>query len=150
MPDFLISFLLAAALVFAVYFSMLVMLTGHRVLEWIDGHFLLGLSDSSWIQVRFVLLGTIALLLLWAIFAFARPRNDRYRVWPGALAATAGIVLMSTVFSALIGRSVRYSWVYGSLASLILLMFWLYLICQTIFVGAALNIALRNRKALKD
>jgi len=38
--------------------------------------------------------------------------------------------------------------VYGSLASLILLMFWLYLICQAIFVGAALNVALKERKAL--
>ena len=37
-----------------------------------------------------------------------------------------------------------------ALASLILLMLWLYMICQAIFVGAALNIALRDRRALKN
>ena len=145
-PDFLISFLLAAALVFAVYFSILVMLTGHRILSWVDQRFHVSISDSSWVDVRFILLGSIALMILWAIFGFARPRSDRYHVWPGALAATAGIVVMSSIFSLLIASSARYSWVYGSLASLILLMFWLYLTCQMIFVGAALNIALRNRE----
>ena len=64
---------------------------------------------------------------------------------PGAAFATAGIVVMSFIFSKLIASSARYSLVYGSLASVILLMFWLYLICQAIFVGAALNIALRDR-----
>ena len=72
----------------------------------------------------------------------------RKSLLPGAVLATVGVVLMSTLFSRLIASSARYSLVYGSLASLILLMLWLYLICQAIFVGAALNIALRDRKAL--
>ena len=55
-----------------------------------------------------------------------------------------GMVVMSYVFSAFITASARYSLVYGSLASLILLMFWLYLCCQIIYLGAALNIAIRD------
>ena len=89
-----------------------------------------------------------ALVFLWGVFGLTRPRDDRYRVLPGAAFATLGIVAMSAIFSRLIAPSARYSLVYGSLASLILLMFWLYLICQTIFVGAALNVALRDRQAL--
>ncbi|MBR1456201.1 MAG: YihY/virulence factor BrkB family protein [Oscillospiraceae bacterium] len=40
--------------------------------------------------------------------------------------------------------SARYPLVYGSITSLILLMFWLYISCQIIFIGAALNVALRD------
>ena len=36
--------------------------------------------------------------------------------------------------------------VYGSIASIILLMLWLYFSCQIIYIGAALNIAIRNEK----
>ncbi len=144
LPDFLISFALAAALVFAVYFSMVVLLTGHRFLSWTQSHFSIEIADESWSRVRFLFLGGIALLLLWGLFGFTRPRNDRYLVLPGAVLSTVGIVAMGSLFSRLIASSTRYSLVYGSLASLILLMIWLYIICQTIFVGAALNIALRD------
>ena len=126
---------------------MVVLLTGHRFLRWMRSAFDIDVKDSWWMWARFILLGGIALLLFWGMFGFTRPRNDRYLVLPGAVLATMGVVLTSTIFSRLIASSARYSLVYGSLASLILLMFWLYLICQAIFVGAALNIALRNRRA---
>lgn len=145
--DFFISFALAVALLLAVYLSMIVLLTGDRFLRWARESLSLTIADSSWLWARFLLLGGTALLLFWGMFGFTRPRSDRYLVFPGAALATAGIVLISTIFSRLIASSARYSLVYGSLASLILMMLWLYLICQAIFVGAALNIALRDRKA---
>ena len=52
---------------------------------------------------------------------------------------------MTLVFSNFIGVSTRYPLVYGSLASVILLMFWLFLICQIIYLGAALNIVLAQQ-----
>ena len=148
--DLLVSFAFAVALLLAVYFAMVVLLTGHQFLTWAEQTFSLKRADRSWLWTRFILLGGIALLLFWGLFGFTRPRNDRYLVFPGAVLATAGVVAVSTIFSKLIASSARYSLVYGSLASLILLMLWLYMTCQAIFVGAALNIALRDRKALKS
>ena len=147
MTDYFISFALAVALLLAVYLSMVVLLTGRRFLDWVQRSFSVNVADSWWLSARFTLLGGVAFLLFWGIFGFTRPRNDKYLVLPGAVLATVGVVLMSTLFSRLIASSARYSLVYGSLASLILMMLWLYLICQAIFVGAALNIALRDRKA---
>ena len=51
---------------------------------------------------------------------------------------------MSLIFSGFIAVSTRYSLVYGSLASVILLMYWIYLICRVIYIGAALNVSLRD------
>lgn len=146
-PNLFISLALALALLLAVYFALVVLLTSNAFLLWFQSTFSVHITDSSWTSTRFILLGGITLLLLWGVFGFTRTRDDRYRALPGAIIATTGIVLMSTIFSKLIASSARYSLVYGSLASMILLMFWLYLICQAIFVGAAVNIALRNRKA---
>ena len=64
----------------------------------------------------------------------------------GALAATAGILLMSGIFSRFIAVSYRYPLVYGSLASIILLMVWLFLCSQTIYLGAAVNACLDQQK----
>ena len=142
--DFLISFLLAAVLLAAVYFSLTILLTGQTLLSRLRQVFpkVPVVISRSWI--RFGLLGGVALLLLWGLFSVSRQRRDRYPTLPGALLSTACIVVMTNVFSVFIAASARYSLVYGSLASVILLMFWLYLTCLMIFIGAAFNVALRD------
>ena len=65
---------------------------------------------------------------------------------PGAVAATGGVVLMSWIFSGIIAASSRYPLVYGSLASVILLMLWLFLCSQLIYLGAAVNQAISEQK----
>ena len=54
---------------------------------------------------------------------------------------------MSGIFSRFIAVSYRYPLVYGSLASIILLMVWLFLCSQTIYLGAAVNACLDQQKA---
>ena len=48
------------------------------------------------------------------------------------------------VFSVYIGISVNYPLVYGSLASIIIMMIWLYVCGIVVFVGNAVNIALEK------
>ena len=57
---------------------------------------------------------------------------------------------MSGIFSAFIAVSTRYPLVYGSLASIILLMFWLFLCCQIIYTGAALNDAIFQERQMRE
>ena len=49
---------------------------------------------------------------------------------------------ISVLFSWLFGRSAKYPLVYGSLASMILLMVWLNLLSYMIVIGSAVNQAL--------
>jgi len=55
-------------------------------------------------------------------------------------------VLIIPAFSFFMGKSVRYSLVYGSIASLILLMLWIYMCCFVLYLGAAFNVALYSIK----
>ena len=66
-------------------------------------------------------------------------------VYGGSLQfAAVAMLLVSLVFSLIINQSANYPLVYGSLASLILLMLWLYSSCTVIYCGAAVNIVLRD------
>ncbi|MBR5094532.1 MAG: YihY/virulence factor BrkB family protein [Oscillospiraceae bacterium] len=148
--DFLFSIVFSIAFLAAMYFAILVMLTGKAFLEFVDSTLPFLDISSSWEQIRFLLLGGIEFVILWAVYRVSVVRGRTYRTFPGAIAATIGIVVMSWVFSTFIAASARYPLVYGSLASLILLMFWLFLCCQIIYLGAALNVAIRDLGSQKS
>ena len=141
---FIFSILFSLMFLAGIYFSVLVILTGEDILALLNN--IVPSIDiiSSWNWLRFLLLGGIFFMIIWAVYALSKRKIDRYRTFPGALLATIGIVVMSLVFSIFIGASAKYPLVYGSLASIILLMFWLFICCQIIYSGAAFNIALRN------
>ncbi|MBQ9249724.1 MAG: YihY/virulence factor BrkB family protein [Oscillospiraceae bacterium] len=142
--DLLFSVIFSLAFLAAMYFAILVMFTGRDFLEWINGYLPFVDVRSSWRWLRFLLLGGIELVIFWGVYEVSKRRCDNYSTLPGAILSTLAIVAMSSVFSVFIAASARYPLVYGSLASLVLLMFWLYLSCQIIFLGAALNVVLRD------
>ena len=145
--DILLSLVLAVALVGTFYFAIAAMVTGRTIITKLARHFP-GLRVAVWwTWMRFLLLGSMVLLSLWGIFSLAKSREDHYRALPGAALSTVAIVVNSYIFSTFISASAHYSLVYGSLASLVLLMFWLFLTCQMILIGAAFNIGLRDAEA---
>ena len=54
---------------------------------------------------------------------------------------------MSILFSWLFGRSAKYSLVYGSLASVVILMFWFNMFSTLILLGYAFNRAMEESRA---
>ena len=59
------------------------------------------------------------------------------------------LVLVSMLFSYFVGLSSRYPLIYGSLASIIIFMIWMYFCGQILIMGNALNVVLRRKKQLK-
>ena len=144
--DFLFSLIFSLAFLASMYFGIVVMFTGRDFIELLNGWLPFIDISSSWQWIRFLLLGGIMLVIFYGIYQVSKRRRDRYPILPGALFATLGVVGMSWIFSVFIAASTRYPLVYGSLASLILLMVWLFLCCQVIYLGAALNISLQSVK----
>ena len=105
--------------------------------------------SGTWQAIKYLLLGVILFLILWWIYGMSKYRAY-YATWPGAILGTLGMVLMSWIFASFIAASARYDLVYGTMASIILLMIWMYFSCQVIYIGAAFNIALRDRKELAE
>lgn len=141
---FAFSILFSLVFLAAIYFAMLVMLTGRQFITTVNK--LLPFIDisHSWNWMRFLVMGGIFFVLVWGVYETAKRNCDEYSTFPGTVVTTVALVAESLLFSVFIGRSAKYPLVYGSLASLILLMLWLYSCCLIIYVGAAVNIALRD------
>ena len=151
----LLSVLLSALFLLTVYLSVVVIFTGEwffwlleetlppRIAE------LLPLSALSglWRWMRYLLLFCFVLLLVLIIYRAGTPRQvmrTRILLLSSLLAALA-IAAASAVFSWFIGMSSRYALVYGSLASLIILLVWLYLCGNILLLGAVVGRVLENR-----
>ncbi|MDD6212295.1 MAG: YihY/virulence factor BrkB family protein [Clostridiales bacterium] len=72
---------------------------------------------------------------------------------PGVVCATIGWMIFSACYSVYITRFSSYTYLYGSLGALILLLLWLYCCILILMVGAELNIfltELRRKKHRED
>ena len=105
-----------------------------RVVELIPLQALSGL----WRWTRYLLLFFFFLLLVLVIYRVGTPRDrvGRRIVRGAALLASLAMVACSVLFSWFIGLSSRYTLVYGSLASLIILLVWLYFCGNILLLGA--------------
>ena len=98
-------------------------------------------------SLRFVvMLAVFPLALAW-LYHVTAPRQKHYPIFPGAIAAAASLVAVSYIFSHIIYLSTRYPMVYGSLASIMILMIWLQLCGTIVICGAVLNQLLNRRRS---
>ena len=135
-----------------IYLSLVVLLTGDwlfRLAEtWLglDPRFL----PWDWQWFRFLLLFLLVFLFVLLVYRMSAPRGrPRPPVLTGALLAALALVLASALFSWFIGLSSRYSLVYGSLASVILMLVWLYLCGNILIIGNLFNCVWYRRKKLR-
>ena len=143
---FLFSVFLSLVFTVTIYLAIVAMFFGKNIMRSINLYLPFLNIGNVWVNLRYLLLFGVAFAILILIFEVCKSKDQHYSTVFGALVATAALVGISAVFSLFINYSVKYPLVYGSLASLILLMFWLYCCCQAVYCGAAINITLRNMK----
>ena len=141
------SVVLSLLFLLTIYLSIVVIFTGDWFFPFLETHLPaplvelipLRLLDQLWGRLRYLLLFFCMLLLVLAVYHLGTPRCYRRRrvLRLTALLAAAALVACSVLFSWFIGLTSRYALVYGSLASLIVLLVWLYLCGNILLVGAA-------------
>ena len=144
--SFLLSLVYSFVLLALSYFAIIVMLSGPEVMEK-----LAAISPGinrilALLPMRHLLLAALLFLFLLGLYHVPKREQDKYRVLPGAAAASLAVLILSPMFSFVMDRSIKYSLVYGTLASLVLLMLWLYMCCVLVYSGAILNVALYEVK----
>ena len=131
------SILFPLGLLVTVDLSVIVVVTGQRTLAAVAQRF--PFWDhvlNLWSWTRYVLLFSIFFLFILAVLNMAAPfGTPRLPVLLSSLVSALALVVSSAVFSWFISMSSRYSLVYGSLVSLIILLIWLYLCGQILFIG---------------
>lgn len=134
------SILLSLLLLVMIYGSLLVVLLG----DWLLGmiRFLLDVPvlDYSWRLAQLLMpFGLIFLFLALVYRLTARTPRHKRMILPGAFWAAVALVAATSLFSRFISFSSRYTTVYGSLASVIVLMLWLFLCSNILILGNIFN-----------
>ena len=141
------SFCFSLLFLSSIYLAVILVSTGRWFLNYADRHiYFMNISDS-WSWCRFLLLFLLLFVILSGVYRITAPKGREKRILPGAVLASAALVVLSVLFSAFIGASAKYPMIYGSLASVIVIMLWLYACGLILFVGCAINVTLlRIRK----
>ena len=130
-----VSVLLSLLFLLTIYLSIVVIFTGEWFFRLLEEH----LPPRFWGWLRYLLLFLCVLLLVLAVYRMGTPlpfRREQKVLRLTALLSAAALVACSVLFSWFIGMSSRYSLVYGSLASLIILLVWLYFCGNILLLGA--------------
>ena len=138
----IVSVAFSVAFLLVLYLCILLMLTGKRFLLWLDALLPHVSIVWSWTWLRFLILFAILLMMILILYRLTTPRRPQHRVLPGAVFSAVAIVCMSILLSWLIGNSTKYSLVYGSLASVVILLFWFQAFGLLLILGVLLNHAL--------
>lgn len=137
-------------LMIAMYGSVVVLLTGNWFFHILERYFHLPDLIGDWQWLRFVLLFALVLFVILLLYRFTAPRGKPAPpVLTGAFLASVALAAASVLFSWFIGMSSRYSLVYGSLASVIILLVWLYLCGNILILGNVFNCVWYRRKKKK-
>lgn len=157
--NFIVSIVFSLLFLVTLYLSVFVILTGDWFLNLLGDLLpreLISMWNypafsELWGKLRYVLLFCFVILLVMLVYRLGTPKSE-VRKGPllvCALLSSIALVLSSAVFSWFIGLSSRYSLLYGSLASIVILMLWLYICGTILLLGTVLNRAWNLRYPLK-
>jgi len=139
------SFIFSIVFLAAIYMSGLVILSGEWLMQIMETYMGLARFFALWTWVRFVILFLLLFGIIYGIYIISAPRETkRTHRLPGALAAAIVLVVASVVYSRLISVSIKYAILYGSLASFIIMMIWLYTCAIILIMGNVFNISLQK------
>lgn len=131
-----LSILFPLGLLLTIYLSIGVIVTGDWLLGLLAQEFQLRQVLTLWQSLRFLLLFLVFFLFIFAMSRLAMPRHTpRTPLLVGSTLSAVTLVAASGLFSWFISLSTRYSLVYGSLMSIVVLMLWLYLCGNVLLLG---------------
>lgn len=147
------SLIFTVSLIIVLLLALLIPIFGPRYVYELF-HFL-GVEETFvtfWGYVQWLLpplLIFIVLLLLYWIIPHTEPRLHVITVIPGALFSTVSWVVLIYAFSFYVNNFSNITTTYGSIASVILLMLWLYFTGMILIFGGLLNATMQKRRLAK-
>lgn len=143
------SILLSLLLLVMIYGSLIVVLLGDWLLSMIQFLLAMPVLHYGWRLAQLLMpFGLIFLFLALIYRLTARSPRHKRMVLPGAFLAAVSLVAATSLFSYFISISSRYTTVYGSLASVIILMVWLFLCSNIIILGNIFNFVRAQHREL--
>lgn len=135
-------------MIFVIGLTLALVVVGRRALYFLSGF--LPLSEtfiSVWGYLRFIILGVVMAISLGILYQLALGQRRPLReVLPGVGSSLAAWLLLSMAFSYYVENMARYAQLYGSIATIVVVLLWLYMSGQVLILGAELSASLIHRK----
>lgn len=141
--------LLYTVAMFAMLLVLLILVVfGQQLLELIRTHFAWLAAPLGFVlQFRTLILLLLLTLFFMLLYRVLPSQKLSFKAQlPGALFAAVGWLLFSFAFSLYIDNFANYSFIYGSLTAVVLLLLWLYACMAILLLGAEINAYLLRRR----
>lgn len=144
------NFLFTIVLVVTIGASIFMTVVGRRALEFLSRFFTLTEDFiSAWSYLRFVLVFVMLAFAIGTLYMMAQGRRCPLgQVWPGVILSLLAWMGLSIAFSYYVENIAQYAALYGSIATIVVVLVWLYLSATVVILGAEFTAVLQQRHAL--
>ena len=135
-------------LIVVIAVTLCLVVVGRTVLEFV-GRFV-SVTEAfitAWSSLRFVVLALVMVVTLVVLYMLSQGQRRPLReVLPGVASSLAAWMVLSMAFSYYVEHMGQYSVLYGSIATVIVVLLWLYMSGQVLILGAEFSAALTEEK----
>jgi membrane protein len=145
---YIISFLLLFWFGIILLFCFNAMLFGEALAGIAEVNFQLKIPLQEWVAALNLPFTAVALIILALLLYLLTPANylTLRQALPGAIFFSVGWVIATKLFQVYVAKYDRYNPTYLALASIIVLLTWMYLTCLLLLLGGKLNAILRRER----
>src|SRR6202030_2871105 len=145
---YIISFLLLFWFGVAIFLCFSAVVFGETLAGLAEVNFQLSFPLQEWVAALSLPLTAVALILLALILYLLTPENylTIRQALPGAIFFSIGWITVTKLFQLYVARYSRYDATYLALASIIVLLTWMYFTCLFLLLGGKLNAILRRER----
>ncbi len=147
----MVSFMLVLMAGVPMAFASFLVAFGNQIERWMifhTGHELGAYILGMWTALRWIISTLTSIAVIALIYHHGLPRTQPWhRVLPGAVLATVMWFASTVFFGTYLRHFANYNELYGSVATAIALLIWLYIVSLVVLVGAEFN-ALRYPRYL--
>lgn len=146
---YIISFFLLFWFGIALFVCFSVMVFGESLAGMAEVNFQLSIPLQEWVAALNLPFTAVALVALALALYLLTPENylTIRQALPGAIFFSLGWIIVTKLFQIYVARYDRYNPTYLALASIVVLLTWMYLTCLLLLVGGKLNAILRRDRA---
>ncbi len=137
-----IAILYTIVLLFAIILSLVLVVFGNSILHFLSSHlpFIYGIVEV-FVKQRFLIILLVLSLLFSLLYkSIARKRYTLMQLLPGSLFSSLGWLIFSYAYSMYVNQFSNFSYMYGSLTAIVILMLWVYICMYILFIGGEINI----------
>lgn len=142
----LISSIYTVVFVVAIIVTLLLIVFGNTIYNMAKRKFPFAAGILSvFVEQKFILAFCILTLFFFFVYQLVKRENNAFvYIIPGAVFSAFTWIAFSHLFSIYINKFSDFSYTYGSLATIILLMLWVYVCMYLLFIGAELNVGIQT------